>query len=161
MQKISPCLWFDDQAEDAAKFYVSLFKNSKILDISYYPDGAPRPAGMVMMVVFSLDGLEVQALNGGPEYKLTEAFSLSIKAETQEEIDMLWERLSSDGGMPGPCGWVKDKFGVSWQVYPPLLDQLLADPDPNKAKHVMQAMLGMGKIVIADLQVAYDSSDKQ
>ena len=156
MQKISPCLWFDDQAEDAANFYVSIFKNSTILGVSRYGEGAPRPAGSAMMVSFVLDGLAFQALNGGPEYPFTEAISLSVTAETQDEIDDLWEKLTS-GGEPGQCGWLKDRYGLSWQVVPPVLVELLGDPDPDRSRRVMQAMLGMGKIDIRGLRAAYDA----
>jgi len=154
MQKITPCLWFDDQAEDAARFYVSLFRNSTIQDVSRYGEGAPRPAGTAMMVSFVLDGLEVQALNGGPEFSFTEAISLSVTAQTQDEIDHLWEQLT-DGGEPGQCGWLKDRYGLSWQIVPPVLGELLGGPDPERSRRVMQAMLAMSKIDIAGLRAAY------
>ena len=154
MQKITPFLWFDDQAEDAARFYVSLFRNSTILDVSRYGEGAPRPAGTAMMVSFVLDGLEVQALNGGPEFSFTEAISLSVTAQTQDEIDHLWEQLT-DGGEPGQCGWLKDRYGLSWQIVPPVLGELLGGPDPERSRRVMQAMLAMSKIDIAGLRAAY------
>lgn len=157
MQKITPFLWFDDQAEEAANYYVSLFKNSAILDVSRYGEGAPRPAGSAMSVTFVLDGLEFQALNGGPAYKFTEAISLYVKAETQDEIDELWGKLTSGGGEPGQCGWLKDKYGLSWQIVPPVLFELLGDPDPNRSSRVMQAMLGMGKLDIAGLRAARDA----
>ena len=157
MQKISPCLWFDDQAEDAANFYVSIFKNSAILEVSRYGEGAPRPAGSVLVVTFVLDGMAFQALNGGPEFKFTEAISLSVSAETQDEIDDLWEKLTSGGGEPSQCGWLKDRYGLSWQIVPPILGELLSDPDPDRSSRVMQAMLGMSKIDIATLQAAYDA----
>jgi len=156
MQKITPCLWFDDQAEDAARFYVSLFRNSTVLDVSRFPEGAPRPAGTAMMVSFVLDGLEVQALNGGPEFSFTEAISLSVTAQTQDEIDHLWEQLT-DGGEPGQCGWLKDRYGLSWQIVPPVLGELLGGPDPERSRRVMQAMLAMSKIEIAGLRAAYDA----
>jgi len=156
MPKISPFLWFDDQAEFAADFYVSIFKNSAILSVARYGEGAPRPAGSAMSVSFVLDGLEFQALNGGPEYTFTEAISLFVTAQTQDEIDDLWEKLTS-GGEPGRCGWLKDKYGLSWQIVPPILGELLGDPDPEKSSRVMQAMLGMSKIDIAGLQSAYDA----
>ena len=156
MQKITPFLWFDDQAEDAARFYVSLFRNSTILDVSRYGEGAPRPAGTAMMVSFVLDGLEVQALNGGPEFSFTEAISLSVTAQTQDEIDHLWEQLT-DGGEPGQCGWLKDRYGLSWQIVPPVLGELLGGPDPERSSRVMQAMLAMSKIEIAGLRAAYDA----
>jgi predicted 3-demethylubiquinone-9 3-methyltransferase (glyoxalase superfamily) len=154
MQKISPFLWFDNEAEEAANFYVSVFENSEIRDVSRYGEGAPVPAGTVMSVSFGLDGLEIQALNGGPQFSFTEAISLFVAAETQEEIDRLWDALTADGGEPGPCGWLKDRYGLSWQIMPPVLGELLADPDPARAGRVMQAMLTMGKIDIAGLQAA-------
>ena len=156
MQKISPFLWFDDQAEEAANYYVSIFKNSKILSVSRYGEGAPYPAGTVMGVTFVLDGVEFQALNGGPLYSFSEAISFFVKAETQEEIDDLWDKLTADGE-PGRCGWLKDKFGLSWQIVPPLLGELLADPNADKAGAVMRAMLEMGKIDIEGLQGAYNA----
>jgi predicted 3-demethylubiquinone-9 3-methyltransferase (glyoxalase superfamily) len=156
MQKISPFLWFDTQAEEAANYYVSIFKNSRILDVSRYTEGAPYPAGTVMGVTFVLDGVEFQALNGGPEFSFTEAISFFVKAETQEEIDDLWDKLTADGE-PGPCGWLKDKYGLSWQIVPPLLGELLGDPDAEKAGAVMRAMMEMGKIDIEGLRGAYNS----
>lgn len=156
MQKITPCLWFDDQAEEAANLYVSLFKNSKILNTSYYGEGAPKPAGSVLTVDFVLDGVELQALNGGPEFRFTEAVSLSVKTGSQEETDELWDGLIAGGGEPSQCGWLKDKFGLSWQIVPTALINLLSDPDQEKSNRVMQAMLTMGKIDIASLQRAYD-----
>ena len=155
MQKISPFLWFDDQAEQAANFYVSIFRNSAIRDVSRYGEGAPRPAGSAMSVTFELDGLEFQALNGGPEFSFSEAISLFVTAETQDEIDDLWKKLTS-GGEPGQCGWLKDKYGLSWQIVPPILNELLGDPEPDRSSRVMQAMLGMTKIDIAALRAAYD-----
>lgn len=157
MQKISPCLWFDNQAEEAASFYVSIFKNSAILGVSRYGEGGPGPAGSAMSVSFVLDGLEIQALNGGPAFNFTEAISLFVMAETQEEIDDLWEKLTSGGGAPSQCGWLKDRYGLSWQVVPPVLGELLSDPDPDKSGRVMAAMLGMRKIDIAGLRAAYDA----
>jgi predicted 3-demethylubiquinone-9 3-methyltransferase (glyoxalase superfamily) len=157
MQKISPFLWFDDRAEEAANFYVSIFKNSEIRRVTRYGKGGPKPAGSVMSVSFMLDGLEIQALNGGPEFRFTEAISLFVTAETQDEIDDLWEKLKSGGGEAGQCGWVKDKFGLSWQVVPPVLYELMSDPDPVKSGRVMKAMFSMSKIDIADLRAAYDA----
>jgi len=156
MPKISPFLWFDDQAEEAANHYVSIFKNSAILGVSRYGEGAPRPAGTTMSVSFVLDGLEMQALNGGPEFPFTEAVSLFVTAETQDEIDELWDKLTSGGGEPGRCGWLKDRYGLSWQIVPPILVELLGDPDPDRSSRVMQAMLAMGKLDIAALQAAHD-----
>lgn len=155
MQKISPFLWFDNKAEEAAEFYVSIFENSSITSVSRYPEDGPL-SGTALGVTFVLDGLEMQALNAGPRFQFTEAISLFVKAETQPEIDRLWEQLTNDGGEPSQCGWLKDRFGLSWQIVPPLLGELLGDPDPEKAGRVMQAMMGMTKIDIADLRAAYD-----
>ena len=158
MQKISPFLWFDDKAEDAAKFYVGIFKNSKILKTTRYGDEAAektgRPKGSVMTVEFQLDGADFVALNGGPMFKFTEAISFSVNCETQDEIDYFWEKLSADGGSTGPCGWLKDKFGLSWQVSPVVLGDMLADLDAARAERVMAAMLDMEKIDIAALNRA-------
>ncbi|MHA6667887.1 VOC family protein [Homoserinimonas sp. A447] len=158
MQKITPCLWFDDQAEEAANYYVSIFKNSAITDISRYGDGAPMPAGTALVVNFVLEGVSFQALNGGPAFTFTEAVSFSVDAPTQDEIDELWNRLTADGGAPSMCGWLKDKYGLSWQIVPPILGQLLTDPDAEKSGRVMQAMLAMQKINIAELEDAYNGS---
>ena len=157
MQTISPFLWFDDQAEEAAAHYVSIFPNSKILGVSRYGEGGPRPAGTAMSVAFVLDGLEFQALNGGPQFRFTEAISFLVAAPTQTEIDDLWGKLAS-GGEPGQCGWLKDRYGLSWQIVPPILYELLADPDPARSGRVMQAMLGMGKLDIAALRAAHDGA---
>jgi predicted 3-demethylubiquinone-9 3-methyltransferase (glyoxalase superfamily) len=155
MNTIRPFLWFDTQAEEAAKFYVSIFKNSKILSTARYGEAGPGPAGSVMTVEFELDGQRFIALNGGPQFKFTEAISFSIDCTTQSEVDDYWKRLSA-GGEEGPCGWLKDKFGLSWQVNPAILGKLLADKDRTKANRVMQAMLKMKKIDIKALQEAYD-----
>jgi predicted 3-demethylubiquinone-9 3-methyltransferase (glyoxalase superfamily) len=155
MQKISPFLWFDDQAEEAAKFYISIFKNSKIGNISYYPKGGPRAAGSVMTVEFQLEGQDFTALNGGPMLKFSEAVSLNVNCSSQEEIDYFWQKLSADGGQTGPCGWLKDKFGLSWQVNPRILAEMLRDRDAAKAQRVMKAMMDMEKIDIAALKDAY------
>lgn len=155
MQKITPCLWFATQAEDAARFYVSLFRNSQIRQVSRYGEGGPVPAGTALMVDFELDGVALQALNGARDAPFTEAISLSITADTQQEIDELWEALTADGGEAGQCGWLRDRFGVSWQVVPPILGELLTDPDREKADRVMQAMLAMTKIEIPALRAAY------
>jgi predicted 3-demethylubiquinone-9 3-methyltransferase (glyoxalase superfamily) len=157
MQKISPFLWFDSQAEEAANFYVSVFENSRIINVSRYAEGGMAPAGSAMSVTFELEGLEFQALNAGPQFSFTEAISFFVQAETQEEIDRLWDVLTSDGGEPSRCGWLKDRFGLSWQIIPPILGQLLSDPDPARAGRAMQAMLSMGKIDIAGLQAAAES----
>ncbi len=159
MQKITPFLWFDDKAEEAAKFYTSLFKGSKIETITRYDENgakaAGRPKGTVMTVSFQLDGQEFVALNGGPVFKFTEAISLVVNCTTQDEVDELWEKLS-EGGEKGPCGWLKDRYGLSWQVVPTILGEMLSDKDAEKSKRVMKAMLQMSKIDIKALQRAYD-----
>ncbi len=154
MQKIVTFLWFDDQAEEAANHYVSIFPDSRILGVSRYGDAGPRPKGTVMVVKFELAGQQFEALNGGPEFAFTEAVSLHVNCETQEEVDTLWEKLS-DGGEKGPCGWLKDRYGLSWQIVPTVLEKLLQDPDAEKANRAMQAMLQMGKLDIAALRRAY------
>ena len=155
MQKISTFLWFDDKAEEAANFYVSIFKNSKVLNLTRYEEGSPGPIGKVMTATFELAGQEFIALNGGPQFPFTEAISLFVNCETQREVDELWEKLS-EGGEKGQCGWLKDRYGLSWQIVPTVLGQLLGDKDPEKAKRVMQAMLQMSKIDIAALERAYE-----
>jgi predicted 3-demethylubiquinone-9 3-methyltransferase (glyoxalase superfamily) len=160
MQKITPFLWFDNQAEEAANFYVSIFKNSKIGRITRYEEeGAKvsgKPKGTVMTVEFQLDGQDFIALNGGPQFKFTEAISFSVNCETQEEIDELWAKLRAVGGEEGQCGWLKDKYGLSWQIVPPILDELLGDKDAEKSGRVMKAMLQMKKIDIHTLKQAYE-----
>ncbi len=155
MQRITPFLWFDTQAQAAANFYVSIFDNAKVVSITRYGDAGPGPKASVMTVVFELDGQRFTALNGGPQFKFTEAISFSVPCKTQEEVDRFWEKLS-EGGEQGPCGWVKDKYGLSWQINPTVLGELLNDPDPRKSKRVMEAMLKMKKIDIAGLRNAYD-----
>ncbi len=157
-QKITPFLWFDGNAEEAANFYVSVFPNSEITEISRYGEAGPRAAGSVMVVGFRLDGQEFLALNGGPEFTFNEAVSFSIACANQEEVDYYWDKLT-DGGEPGPCGWLKDKFGLSWQVNPTVLTEMLQDEDRERADRVMQAMLQMGKIDIATLQAAYEGGE--
>lgn len=157
MQKITPFLWFDDKAEEAATFYVSIFKNSKIGRISRYGEGGPQPKGTAMSVTFQLEGLEFMALNGGPEFTFTPAISLFVNCETQEEVDELWEKLSA-GGKKERCGWLKDKYGLSWQIIPSALGQMMQDKDPRKSKRVMNAMLQMDKIEIKALKQAYEQS---
>jgi len=152
--RISPCLWFDGQAEDAANFYVSIFRNSRITAVSRCGEAGPGPKGSVMVVSFELDGQAFTALNGGPMFKFTEAISMIVHCETQVEVDHYWETLSA-GGQPGRCAWLKDKFGVSWQVVPTALIELMQDNDPAKSARVVQAMLQMTKIDIAVLQRAY------
>jgi predicted 3-demethylubiquinone-9 3-methyltransferase (glyoxalase superfamily) len=158
-QRITPFLWFDHQAEEAADFYTSIFKNSRIRDSARYDEEASkasgRPKGSVMTVAFELDGQEFTALNGGPMFKFTEAISLVVHCETQPEVDHFWEKLSA-GGQEVQCGWLKDKFGVSWQVVPTVLPEMLQDKDPEKAKRVMAAMLQMKKLSIPELKRAYE-----
>jgi predicted 3-demethylubiquinone-9 3-methyltransferase (glyoxalase superfamily) len=155
MQKIVPSLWFDTQAEEAAKFYTSIFRNSKITNVARYGSAGPRPEGMVMTVDFQLDGQDFNAVNGGPDFTFTEATSLLVNCQTQAEVDDLWQKLG-DGGEPGPCGWLKDKFGLSWQIVPVALGEMLSDPDPVKSQRVMAAMLQMSKIDLARLREAYE-----
>lgn len=159
MQKLTPFLWFDDKAEEAANLYVSLFKNSKITGTTRYDEKAAkasgRAKGTVMTVAFQLEGQEFVALNGGPHFKFTEAVSFVVNCETQEEVDKLWEKLS-EGGEKSQCGWLKDKYGLSWQVVPTILNEMLQDKDPARAKRVMEAMLTMRKLDIQTLKQAYD-----
>jgi predicted 3-demethylubiquinone-9 3-methyltransferase (glyoxalase superfamily) len=154
MSKITPYLWFDNQAEEAAAFYVSLFENSAITSVERYPEGAPGPAGTAMIVNFTLDGRDYIALNGGPEFKFNESFSMFVSCDGQAEVDDLWTRLTADGGKPGQCGWLKDKWGLSWQIIPTVLPELLGSPDKERAGRVMQAMLKMQKIDVATLENA-------
>ena len=154
MNKISPFLWFETQAEEAANFYVSVFPGSRIVSTSRYGDAGPGPKGSVMTVEFELEGQTFIALNGGPQFRFNEAVSFSVDCDSQEEVDAYWDKLTADGGEPGPCGWLKDKYGLSWQINPRILGQLLSDPDPAKAKRVMEAMLQMSKIEIPVLQRA-------
>ncbi len=156
MQKITPFLWFDGKTEEAIKLYTSLFKNSKIIDITHWAEGSPFPKNQVMTGVFELDGQRFYAFDAGPQFKFTEAISFFVNCETQEEIDHFWNGLTKDGGQENMCGWLKDKFGVSWQIVPPILPEMLKDKDKARAGRVMQAMMQMRKIVIADLQKAYD-----
>jgi predicted 3-demethylubiquinone-9 3-methyltransferase (glyoxalase superfamily) len=153
MQKLTPCLWFDTEGEDAATFYTSVFPNSRIVSTAYYGSAGPRPEGTVMTVEFELDGLRFVALNGGPDFTFSEAISFQVDCETQEEVDEYWSKLS-EGGEEGPCGWLKDKFGLSWQIVPNVLPRLLGDPDKEKAQRVMAAMLKMRKIQIDELEAA-------
>ena len=153
MKGITPCLWFDTEGEDAANFYTSVFPNSKIIHVSRYGSAGPRSEGTVMTVEFELDGRRFTALNGGPDFEFNEAVSFQVSCEDQEEVDTYWTTLA-EGGEEGPCGWLKDRFGVSWQIIPTALEELLADPDKEKAQRVMQAMLQMKKIEVADLERA-------
>ena len=153
MQKITPCLWFDTDGEDAARFYTSVFPNSKIVDVTQYGSAGPRPEGNVMTVEFELNGQTFVALNGGPDFTFNEAVSFQVSCENQEDVDYYWERLA-ENGEEGPCGWLKDKFGLSWQIIPTALPKLLNDPDNERAQRVMAAMLDMGKIDIEALERA-------
>jgi|SRR5277367_4613484 len=155
MQKITPFLWFDNNAEEAMNFYISIFKNSKAGTITRYGEAGPGPKGTAMSVTFQLDGQEFFALNGGPLFKFTEAISLFVNCETQADVDELWEKLL-EGGIASRCGWLKDKYGLSWQIIPSVLTRMLGDKNPGKAKKVMEAMLQMTKIDISLLQQAYD-----
>lgn len=162
MQKITPMLWFDGKAEEAANFYVSLFKNSKIGDILRYDEASAQAAGgkvgSVLTIEFELEGQKFVGLNGGPQFKFTEAVSFTINCETQEEVDKFWNKLTEDGGQESQCGWLKDKYGLSWQVTPTILMDMQKDKNPAKAKAVMEAMLKMKKIDIPTLQKAYDAA---
>jgi predicted 3-demethylubiquinone-9 3-methyltransferase (glyoxalase superfamily) len=161
MQKITPFLWFDGKAEEAMKLYTSVFKNSKIVNISYWGEGSPFPKGQVMTGVFELDGQRFYAFDAGPQFKFTEAISFFVNCETQEEIDHFWNKLTADGGQESMCGWLKDKFGLSWQIVPPILGEMLKDKDRGRAGRVMKAMMGMQKIIIADLKKAYEGDPVQ
>ena len=153
MPRPTPCLWFDTQGEDAARFYTSVVPNSRIVDIARFGEAGPREAGMVMVVSFELDGQPFTALNGGPDFMFSEAVSFQVDCADQAEVDRYWETLS-EGGEQGPCGWLKDRFGLSWQIVPTRLTELLADPDRERSQRVMKAMLGMRKIVIDELEAA-------
>ena len=153
MPKITPFLWFDDQAEEAADFYVSVFKNSKILEVSRYGEGGSGPAGQAMVVAFELDGTKVNALNGGPHFTFSEAISFVVDCEDQAEVDHFWNQLSA-GGQTSQCGWLKDRYGLSWQVVPTALPRFLSNPDPVKARRAMDAMMKMTKLDIAALEAA-------
>ena len=155
-QKIMPCLWFDSEGEDAASLYTSVFEDSRITNITRYGEAGPRPEGTVMTVDFELAGQKFVALNGGPDFKFTEAVSFQVSCETQDEVDRFWHLLS-EGGEEGPCGWLKDRFGLSWQIVPTALGELLSDPDAGRSQRAMQAMLQMGKIDIETLRQAADA----
>ncbi|HUQ49581.1 MAG TPA: VOC family protein [Terriglobales bacterium] len=155
MQKITPFLWFNDQAEEAMNLYVFIFKNSKVVSVTRYGDAGPGPKGTVMSATFQLEGQDFYALNGGPHFSFTPAISLFVSCETQEEVDELWEKLAA-GGSKERCGWLKDKYGLSWQIIPTVLGKMLADREPEKSQRVMQAMMQMDKIDIKRLQDAYD-----
>lgn len=153
-QKITPFLWFDTEAEEAAKFYVSIFPNSKIISVSHYGDSGPMPAGSVMTVQFQLAGLEFVGLNAGPDIKFTEAVSFCVHCSTQAQVDTYWKKLTKGGGKPGPCGWLKDKYGLSWQITPDALLELVTHPDQEKASRAMKAMMEMSKIDIRKIKQA-------
>ena len=155
IQKVTPFLWFDHQAEEAAAFYTSIFPNSNVVKVIRYGDAGPGPAGSAITVEFELEGQSFVALNGGPHFKFTEAISFVVNCQTQEEVDDYWEKLSA-GGAPIECGWLKDKFGLSWQIVPTVLPRLLSDPDPERAQRVMKAMLTMKKLDISALEQAYE-----
>lgn len=155
-QKITPFLWFDNNAEEAMNLYTSVFKNSKILSLTRCGESGPGPAGSVLVGSFQIEGQEFTALNGGPMFKFTEAISLVVNCDSQEEVDTLWRQLTAGGGAPSRCGWLKDRFGLSWQIVPRIMGTLLQDPDPAKAGRVMQAMMQMTKIDIAALQRAHE-----
>ena len=157
MQGITTFLWFDTEAEEAARYYTSIFDDGRIVNVSHYGEAGPRPVGMVMTVDFELAGQKLIALNGGPDYKFNESVSLMVQCDTQDEVDRYWARLT-DGGEEGPCGWLKDRYGLSWQIVPTLLFMLLGDPDQRKAQAAMAAMLTMTKIDSAALQAAYDAA---
>jgi predicted 3-demethylubiquinone-9 3-methyltransferase (glyoxalase superfamily) len=159
MQKITPFLWFDNNAEEAVNFYVSIFKNSQVLNVARYGESGPGPSGTVMTITFQLEGQEFIALNGGPQFTFTEAISFSVNCDTQDEVDDFWEKLS-EGGEKSRCGWLKDKYGLSWQVTPVILGEMLQDKDPERSKRVMEAMLQMDKIDIQALRKAYEQGGR-
>jgi predicted 3-demethylubiquinone-9 3-methyltransferase (glyoxalase superfamily) len=154
LTKITPCLWFDTQAEEAARFYTSVFEDSRVVEVTHYGSAGPREEGLVMTVTFELAGQELVALNGGPQFTFDEAISFQVNCESQEEVDRFWSVLSSEGGSEGPCGWLKDRFGLSWQIVPVRMNELLRSADPEAAQRAMKAMLGMGKLDIAALEKA-------
>jgi predicted 3-demethylubiquinone-9 3-methyltransferase (glyoxalase superfamily) len=156
MQKITPFLWFDNQAEEAMNFYTSIFKNSKVRTVSRYGDAGPGPKGTVMVAKFELDGQEFMVLNGGPRFKFTQAISFVVNCASQQEVDELWEKLLAGGGAEDACGWLRDKYGLSWQIIPTALGEMMSDPDKQKAGRAMQAMLKMKKIDIAEMRRAFD-----
>jgi predicted 3-demethylubiquinone-9 3-methyltransferase (glyoxalase superfamily) len=157
MPRITPNLWFDTHAQEAAEFYVSVFPNSKVTNVSYYGEAGPRPAGTVLTVEFELDGQPFTGINGGPQFTFTEAISLLISCADQDEVDYYWDKLT-DGGGEGQCGWLKDRYGLSWQVIPAALGELIGDPDPERSQRAMKAMLGQRKIDIAAIQAAADEA---
>ncbi|MFI0897686.1 VOC family protein [Streptomyces sp. NPDC020983] len=156
-QKITTFLWYDDQAEEAAALYTSLFDNSRVVKVQHYGEAGPGTPGSVMIVEFELGGQRFLALNGGPEFTFNEAISLSVDCDSQEEVDRLWSALTANGGQEGPCGWLKDPFGVSWQIVPTRLNELIGDPDQNRSQAAVKAMLGMKKLVVSELEAAADA----
>jgi predicted 3-demethylubiquinone-9 3-methyltransferase (glyoxalase superfamily) len=156
MQKISPFLWFDGRAEEATRFYVSVFKNSKIIGIDHWSENSGFPKEQVMTATFELDGVQFHAFDAGPQFKFNEAISLSVDCADQAEVDYYWEKLTSDGGEESVCGWLKDKFGVSWQIVPRVLPKMMKDTDAERASRVMKAMMKMKKIIVADIEKAYE-----
>ena len=156
-KRLTPCLWFDTRGEEAATFYTSVFPNSRIVGVTRYGDAGPRPAGTVMTVDFELDGQPFTALNGGPEFTFSEAVSFQVPCHDQDEVDHYWSKLS-DGGEEGPCGWLKDRFGLSWQIVPTVLLELVSDPDPERSQRAMASMMGMKKLDVAELQRAADGA---
>ncbi len=157
LTRIVPCLWFDDEGEEAAKFYTGIFENSRILDVTHYGAAGPREEGLVMTVAFELEGQQFIVLNGGPEFPFTEAISFQVNGESQEEVDRFWDALG-EGGEEGPCGWLSDRFGVSWQIVPLALERLIRDPDRDRSQRAIKAMLGMRKLDVAELQRAADAA---
>jgi predicted 3-demethylubiquinone-9 3-methyltransferase (glyoxalase superfamily) len=155
-QKIVPNLWFDTQAEEAAQYYIDVFGNGRVLSLARYPEGGPGPAGQVMSVEFEVAGMRFVGINGGPHFTFTEAVSLQVDCADQAEVDRFWDRLVGDGGEEGQCGWLKDRYGLSWQIVPAGMDRLFSDPDPARAQRAMQAMLGMRKLDVAALNAAAD-----
>ena len=157
LTKITPCLWFDTEGEEAAIFYTSIFEDSRITSVTHYGSAGPREEGTVLTVEFELGGQPFTALNGGPDFTFNEALSLQVACDSQDEVDYFWDKLG-EGGEHGPCGWLKDRFGVSWQINPTRLNELITDPDPERAQRAMKAMLGMGKIDIAEVERAADAA---
>jgi predicted 3-demethylubiquinone-9 3-methyltransferase (glyoxalase superfamily) len=158
VQKIVTSLWFDDQAEEAANYYCSIFPDSRVTKVTHYGSAGPRPEGMVLTVDFQLHGQDFNAINGGPEFKFDEAISLVVNCESQAEVDELWDKLTADGGEPGPCGWLKDRYGLSWQIVPTAMQEMLDHPDTEKSQRAMAAMLKMGKLDIAELRRAFEAA---
>jgi predicted 3-demethylubiquinone-9 3-methyltransferase (glyoxalase superfamily) len=156
MQKITPSLWFDLEAEEAANYYTSIFKDSRILNVAYYGEAGPRPAGTVLTVSFELQGQEFTAINGGPQFKFDEAVSFQVACADQDEVDYFWDSLS-EGGEEGQCGWLKDKYGLSWQIVPDILEQMMTDPDQGRAQRAFQAVMGMKKLDVAEILKAADA----